>query len=135
VFWKPAPTPPLPALPLVLPLLLLLLLLLWEASTPVRLPAALPPLLLPLLLPLVLPPGSSAGAEPPYEAAPAYLLLLVLLTCTGQGLLLPNVITRFMTSFAAGTIMLMTKQEAARLRLCGGKCRTQMLCERLSEMI
>jgi hypothetical protein len=70
----------------------------WNPLSNVLLPPLL--LLLPLLLPLL----------------PLWLLLM-LLHCAGQGLLLPNVMTRFMTSCAAGTIMLTTKAEAARQRL------------------
>jgi hypothetical protein len=84
----PQPAPLLPRLPA--PLLLLLVV---PSHAPAALFLALSPLL-PPLLPLLLPPQ-----------------------VMGQGLLLPNVMTRFMTSCAAGTIMLMTKADAARLRL------------------
>jgi hypothetical protein len=75
--------------------------------------ALLPPLLrLLLLLPLT----SRCSSPLPLLLLP-WLVLLLLLLLVGHGLLLPQVMTRFITSSAAGTIMLTTNADAARLRL------------------
>lgn len=74
--------------------------------------ALLPPLLrLLLLLPLT----SRCSSPLPLLLLPWLELLLLLLV--GHGLLLPQVMTRFITSSAAGTIMLTTNADVARLRL------------------